>query len=210
MTSNSEHLIGEPAGEVPKLDPDEKCNARRADPDGKFIGYCGNTAGLDTDHEGEGRCAEHGGSGGGVGPTTEAGKLKASRNSATHNLTADPFKYHETVDDGEEADFVVNVSHAIENRIDENTGEVDFLDEVLARQMAIQFHVVAKASNHFAEEGLFERIMTPDGQIEVENRMLEHIRQYNKTLVSNLEKIGAVEGSDPDFDAVTVWRSQLE
>lgn len=209
MTTETEALVGKPAPDVPKIDPDSACNGKRTDHDGNFTGYCDNPAGQGTDHEGTGRCADCGGNN--TGPKTEAGKLLASRNSEKHGLTADPFKYHETVDTDEEARFVLKTATAIEERIRENTGSLDFLDEVLARQMAVQFHIVAQASDHYAEEGLFEQIFTPDGQIEVDNRMLDHIRQFSKDLVNNLEKIGATEDSpDVEVNALAMWRSDLE
>lgn len=207
MTSNPNSLVGEDVTDVPTIDPDESCNGKRFTKDGKFEGYCDNPAGEGTDHEGRGRCAECAGNS--TGPQTEAGKLKAARNGAKHNLTADPFNYHESLDDPEEGRFVLEAATAIERRIKENTGEIDFLDEVLARRMAVQLHIATKASEHIADEGLFERIFTPDGQIEVENRMLDHIRQFDKDLVRNLERIGATKASDGDVDVLEYWRASL-
>ena len=199
--------LGQPVSDVPTLESDESCNGKRSSGNGEFEGYCDNPAGEGTDHEGSGRCAECGGTS--AGPTTEAGKLVSSMNAQSHGLTADPFHYHEGLDSPEEKRFVLKVANSIEERIHENTGSCDFLDEVLARQMAVQFHIVAQASDHFNEEGLIERIFTDDGQIEVENRMLDHIRQYSKDLVANLEKIGATKGTERELDALAVWRSEL-
>lgn len=194
--------------EVPTLEPDDQCNGKRTDGTGEFTGYCDNPAGEGTDHEGRGRCHECAGSS--TGPQTETGKLLASRNSETHGMTADPFKYHDSLESEEEGEFVLRVAQAVENRIRENTGEVDFLDEVLARRAAVMVHVAAKASDYFTEEELFERIVTPDGTVEVDNRMLDHIRQYNKDLVRILDDIGATKDTGADLDALAMWRSDLE
>lgn len=204
MPSNANSHIGDPVEEVPTIDPDDTCNGKRSSGAGEFEGYCDRPAGEGTNHEGTGRCAECAGNS--TGPKTEAGKLASRQNGTKHNLTADPESYAETLDSEEERNFVYDVAHAVEQRIHENTGDLDFLDEVLARRIAIQLHIAMKASGYFGQQGLFERIQTDDGQIEVPNRMLEHIRQYDKDLVNNLEKIGATKSKDADIDALTLWR----
>lgn len=61
-TENEEELIGRPIDEVPEIEPDGNCNARRRDRDaGGFAGYCRNPEGKGTEHVGEGRCKFHGG-----------------------------------------------------------------------------------------------------------------------------------------------------
>lgn len=209
MNGNKTNIeLGGSPEEVPTLEPDADCNAKRTSGAGEFEGYCDNPAGMGTDHEGSGRCVECAGSS--PGPQTETGKLIAARNNERHGMTADPFKYHDSLEREEETEFVLRVSQAIENRIRENTGEVDFLDEVLARRAAVMIHIVAKASEYFTQEELFERITTPDGTIEVENRMLDHIRQYNKDLVRILDDIGAAKDTGSELDALAVWRQDLE
>lgn len=207
MTPEPDSLIGKDVTEVPTVEPDDTCNGKRFSKAGEFEGYCDNPAGEGTDTPGEGRCAECAGKS--TGPTTEAGKIKARMNGTTHGMTADPFKYHESLSDPEEKRFVMEAATAIEQRIEENTGGLDFLDEVLARRMAVQLHIACMASEHVSQEGLFERVFTPDGQIEVENRMLEHVRQFDKDLVRNLEKIGATKAQEAEIDAVTFWRRDL-
>lgn len=199
--------VGAPADEVPQRSPDETCNAKRTSGNGEFEGYCDNPAGHGTSHEGEGRCVECGGES--PGPTTESGKLKARQNTTKHGLTADPTRMHEDLDDPEAQEFVLEVSRAVLRRIDDNTGGTDYLDRVLARRVAIMLYISTVASDHFAQEGLIERVMTPDGTIEVENRMLDHIRQYNKDLVRILRDIGATKDSDAEMDALAVWRRDM-
>lgn len=206
--SKTDFQIGQPADEVPTQAPDEECNGKRTDAQGRFRRYCENPAGEGTDHEGRGRCSECGGNN--PGPTTEDGKKIARQNTTKHGLTADPRRYHEDLDNPADKEFVLRVSRAVEKRILENTGSVDFLDRVLARRVAVMLHISTVASEHFAEEGLLERIMTPDGQIEVENRMLDHIRQYNEALVRILRDIGATKESEAQMDALAVWRDKLE
>lgn len=207
MTSNSNSLVGEPSTEVPTIDPDDTCNGKRTGDSGIFRGYCDNPAGEGTDHEGEGRCAECAGNS--TGPKTEAGKLKARSNATSHGLTADPTSYHESLPQGER-EFVIRVARAVEKRIERNTGSLDFVDEVLARRMAIQLHIAFQASEYVVNNDLIETIRTDDGVIELENRMLDHVRQYDKDLVNNLEKIGATKGTSTEIDALELWRSELE
>lgn len=62
MEHQPDALLGKPIEDVPKVDADEHCNARRSR-DGLFVGYCKRTAGWGTDSDG-GRCSSHGGAGG--------------------------------------------------------------------------------------------------------------------------------------------------
>lgn len=207
MAPNINPYIGDPVSEVPTVEPDEHCNGKTFDAEQKFEGYCDNDAGEGTDHPGEGRCAKHGGNS--TGPKTEAGKLRSKSNGTKHGLTADPYAYHKTLDDPEQERFVIEAAAAIEDRIRENTGEVDFLDEIMARRVAVMIHIASRASEHVAEEDIFERIFTADGQIEVSNRMLEEIRQYNKDIARILDDIGATKESGAKMDALEAWRSNL-
>lgn len=63
---NEEELTGLPSDDVPKREPDYRCNGKKVDKqeDGPplFRGYCRNRAGKGTDHVGDGRCDRHGGS----------------------------------------------------------------------------------------------------------------------------------------------------
>lgn len=208
MTSETDPELGQPVEDVPTLEPDDKCNGKRFSGNGEFEGYCENPAGMDTDHSGSGRCKECGGNA--AGGQTEAQKLASAQNVTQHGLTADPHNYHETLEDAGEADFVINTAAAIEQRIEDNTGELDFLDEVMARRVAVMIHIACTASDHFAQEGAFERITTDEGRIEVPNRLLEEIRQYNKDIARILDDLGATKNADGDFDAVTFWRQGLD
>lgn len=199
--------IGDPVDEVPVKPPDEYCNARKSK-DGDFQGYCGEPAGEGTEKD-EGRCWQHGGSS--TGPNDPELAMKAATaNGMTHGLTVDPKNYIRTLDTAEEKQFVLNVQNAVEDRIERSTGDVDFLDRALANRVAVMLHIACQASEYASREGLFERIFTPDGQLEVENRMLDHIRQYNKDLVRILKDIGATKESSREIDTVAMWRSDLE
>jgi hypothetical protein len=109
----------------------------------------------------------------------------------------------------EARDFVLTASRSVLERIRENTGGVDYVDRILARRVAVMLYISVQASEHFATEGLIERVRTPDGTFEVENRMLTHIRQYNKDLVRILRDIGATKETDAQLDALAVWRQDL-
>jgi len=200
--SDREPKVGDPVNEVPERAPDEYCNARTTE-DGKFQGYCGEPAGEGTDKD-AGRCWKHGGLS--TGPTGDDLNLVEP---VTHGLTVDPHNYTRTLDTAEEKQFVLNVQSAVEDRIERNTGDLDFLDKALANRVAVMLHIACQAAEYANREGLFEQIFTPDGQIEVENRMLDHIRQYNKDLVRILRDIGATKESGNDLDAIAMWRSDL-
>lgn len=202
--------VGDPVNEVPEKSPDEYCNARTTE-DGKFQGYCGEPAGEGTDND-VGRCWKHGGaSTGGKDEEAVAEAVEiGGANTRTHGLTVDPHNYIRTLDSAEEKQFVLNVQSSIEDRIERNTGDLDFLDQALANRVAVMLHIACQAAEYANREGLFEQIFTPDGQIEVENRMLDHIRQYNKDLVRILRDIGATKDTQDELSATAMWRSQLE
>jgi hypothetical protein len=56
--TDDEHMSGGGHEDPPIKEPDEYCNAHKAD----GSGYCQHTAGWGTDHTGHGRCKFHGGS----------------------------------------------------------------------------------------------------------------------------------------------------
>jgi len=62
MEHQPEDLLGDPVDEVPQLEPNEHCNARRSR-DGQFLGYCKRVSGWGTDDD-TGRCSLHGGNAG--------------------------------------------------------------------------------------------------------------------------------------------------
>jgi tryptophan synthase beta subunit len=85
-------LVGDPAADVPKVRPDERCRGKKTDrreDETVFAGYCGAWAGRGTDHVGEGRCKHHAGSS--TGPTSEEGKETSSKNAVTHGAYAESF-----------------------------------------------------------------------------------------------------------------------
>lgn len=88
MDANEEELVGKPADEAPKQEPtDERCMGKRTKKEGEmsvFVGYCKAWPGRGTDHVGEGRCTNHGGS--------STGAPKGNDNATTHGAFKEHFR----------------------------------------------------------------------------------------------------------------------
>lgn len=200
-------FIGEESHLVPKVDAGEHCNAKkvRRNDDGKllFDGYCEQRAGHGTDHVGEGRCKYHGG--------CSTGAPKGNQNAQTHALTADPHHYHESLP-AEEREYVRDVSATIEDRIRANTENVDYLDRIMARRIAIELHIVSKASDYVENvSGLTETITTEHGSREKKAALLSEIRQRDKDIIDMLKSLGVLD--DPESqkaNAVNKWRNWID
>lgn len=201
--------------DAPKLPANELCNARRTYKVGKsslLKGYCNLTAGHGTEHLGEGRCKFHDApKSAKEGPKPKStGAPKGNQNASTHSLTADPSRYHENLPD-EEREFVLDVSAAIEDRIRSNKGDVDYLDRVLARRVAIKLHIVASASEYISVNALTQTIFTEDGSYDADGPLVSELRQYDKTIISELKTLGLLD--DPETrkaDAMSDWRAFLD
>jgi len=199
-------FIGEESHLVPTVEPGEHCNAKkvRRNDDGKLVfdGYCNAEAGKGTDHLGNGRCKHHGG---------KAGAPAGNQNAQRHALTADPHHYHESLP-AEEKEYVQDVSAAIEDRIRANTGDVDYLDRIMARRIAIELHIVSKASDYVENvSGLTETITTEHGSREKKAALLSEIRQRDKDIIGMLKSLGVLD--DPEsqkVDAMEKWRAFIE
>lgn len=205
-TEHLESLYGRYYKEVPILEPKQNCNARRIDRDGDtmtFEGYCQNRAGFKTDHPGEGRCKFHGGQN--TGPKTDDGIRRTKKNAIKTGVSSDPFNYTDQLDEPE-ASFVDGVKRGIVKRLEENKGDIDIVDEVLAMNVAIMMHIAFRAADYTVDEGMIESIMTADGRLEVKNRHVETFRMYNKDLVRILKDIGATTDPADDEPDVVVWR----
>jgi hypothetical protein len=204
-----EQLIGEPLEEVPKIDPDQYCNSRSTDRNEEgesvFSGYCSLRAGWGTDHVGEGRCRLHGGS------IEGAGAPEHNQNAQTHALNADPCHYHQSLDE-EGKEFVRDVSATIEDRLRARSGDVDYMDRVLARRVAIKLHIVSKATDYIENvTGLVQTISTEHSSYEEKAPLLSEIRQYDKSIMQDLQKLGVLD--DPESqkaDALEEWRGFIE
>lgn len=207
------HLIQQvPPGPNPNAEGDyPRCNAKRTE-DVKdsdthneydetrtvFQGYCRNKAGKGTDHVGEGRCKHHGG---------KAGAPKHNQNGATHAATADPHHYAESLPT-EEREFVEDATATICDRIRAQKGDVDFLDRILARRVAIKLHMVAKASDYVENvSGLLQTIQHEHGSHEDKAPLIDEIRRYDDSIFGNLRQLGVL--NDPESqkaDAMGDWR----
>lgn len=192
---------GKPTDEVPELEPDTYCNARKVE-DGKFAGYCKAWAGHWTDNDG-GRCSRHGGA------STGPDNPNVADNAEKHALTADPKKYHERLDP-DEKDWVFEMTEVVLDRVRANKGDIDPLDRTLARRVVIKLHIAAKASDYINREGLMETVRTADGVVEMRNRAMDELRRYDKEIFSELETLGLMD--DPESqkaDALEGWKEYI-
>ena len=206
---DEEEFIGKEVADAPKIDAGHYCNSRTSERtdegDTVFDGYCSLRAGWGTDHVGEGRCRLHGGA------ITGAGPPKGNQNRTTHALYADPHHYHESLDP-EGKEFVRDLSAAIEDRIRARGGDVDPMDRVLARRIAIKLHIVSKATDYVENvSGLIQTIHTEFCTHEKKAPLLEEIRRYDKSIIHDLKKLGVLD--DPESqkaEAVESWRGFIE
>lgn len=163
---------------------------------------CKRPAGWGTDHPGEGACKLHGGN---------AGAPEGNQNAQTHALNADPWNYYESLDP-EERDFIHETAATIEDRIRANTGDVDHLDRRLAKRIAIELHIVSKASDYVMNvSGLVDTITTEHGSHERKAALLGEIRKRDRAIVQMLKDIGVLD--DPDSqkaDALEQWRRWVD
>lgn len=203
-----EQYLGNEPDEVPRIEPDEQCNGKKVERDDEseetvFAGYCNATAGKGTDHLGEGRCKYHGGA--------STGAPKGNQNAQTHALNADPHHYFQSLP-REQKEYVRDVAASIQDRIRARSGDVDYLDRVMTRRIAIELHIVSKASDYVENvSGLTETIFTEHGSHEKEAALLDEIRKRDKTIFRMLKEVGVLD--DPESqkaDALESWRSFVE
>lgn len=192
-------LVGQPKGGVSKIPAGRLCNGKKTDDDGNFGGYCNMWAGTGTEED-AGRCKHHGGL---------AGPAEGNQNATTHALRADPKNYAGALDD-DEATWVEEMSEVVLDRLREQKGDVDPLDRALAHRVVVKLHIVAHASEYVVSEGIVQEILTDEGQIVVENRVLDSLRRYDGEIVQELKTLGLL--NDPDTkkaDALAEWKSYL-
>ena len=208
VLDQEEEFVGTPLSYVPQAPVTETdCNGKRwegKDEENRklFAGYCDLSPGFGTDHTGEGRCKFHGGSG---------GAPESNQNAQKHALTADPNHYHESLPD-EEKEFVLDAAAAIEDRIRRNKGDVDYLDRILCRRIAIRLHIVAQASDYTGNVvGLTQTIFTEDGAFDQKTPLVDEIRQYDNSIMQDLKNLGVL--NDPDSkkaDALESWKEFVD
>lgn len=213
MTSE-EKLIGQPMEEVPKIPPDGDCNARRGywvdedlKQDRRFNGYCNHPEGWGRGEDiTEGRCKFHHGQ----DTIPDGGGTEGNQNAVTHGLSADPSNYEQHLDP-EEAEWVRDVSAGIEDRIRRVRGDVDIVDRVLARRIAIKLHIVSNATDYIARSGLVQTIFTEDGSFDAKGPLVDELRRYDKEIVNEMKQLGIID--DPESkkaDALDSWRQFVE
>ena len=203
------HLVPEvPPGPNPNTSYDA-CNARKTEqvdvdqpPSSQrtlFKGWCKASCGAGTDHEGQGRCKWHGGN---------AGAPANNQNAQKHALSVDPHHYEQSLDVSERG-FLSDIEDAIERRMMKQKDEVDFLDRVMARRVAIELHIVGKASSYVQNEsGLVQIITGENGTEEKTAALLDDIRKRDKDIIGMLKSLGVLE--DPESqkaDALNEWRN---
>lgn len=163
---------------------------------------CTRPAGWGTDHPGEGACKLHGGN---------AGAPEGNQNRTTHGLNADPKKYFEGLPDDQQ-EYIRDVASAIEDRLRANQGSLDMLDRAIALRIAIEVHIVSKATDYVENSsGLTQTVTTEGGSHERKAALLSDIRKRDKAIFEMLTDIGVLD--DPESqkaDALESWRSFIE
>lgn len=207
--------IGEEIHVVPKLDPDDDCNGKKKMKEGGevvrnddnhvlFGGYCNNPAGKATDHTGEGRCTFHG------GDTETPGAPTHNQNAAKQSLTADPHHYHENLP-SDEQQWIEDTTTAMLERIRRIHGrDPDFLDQALAKSIAINFHILSKARDYSKDE-LVQVIIKDGDSIEEKGALVEEVRRFQNSIIDNIKKLGLLE--DPETqkaNALGEWREFVD
>jgi len=131
-------------------DPDT-CGRTKRDGSGD---PCARPAGWGTDHPGEGACKLHGGN---------AGAPEGNQNRTTHGLNADPKKYFEGLPPAQQ-EYIREVAGTIEDRLCANGRSLDMLDRAMALRIAIEFHIVGKATDYVENSsGLTQTVNTEHG-----------------------------------------------
>lgn len=163
---------------------------------------CGLPAGWGTDHPSEGACKLHGGN---------AGAPEGNNNAETHALNADPYNYYESLDP-EQKEFIYRTASAIEDRLRENTGEVGLLDEKLAKRIAIELHIVSKASDYVMNVSRLTQINdNGNSSFERKTALLGEIRKRDRAIAEMLQDLGVL--NDPESkkaESLDEWRSWVE
>lgn len=211
MTADDEvRYLGMKLDDVPKTEPNGECNGKKAettdDGDRLFNGYCSLPAGWGVVEGGEDgrRCKLHGG-------VPSGGAPSSNQNAIKHGLNSDPHHYYNSLSP-EHKQYIEEMAAAIEDRVRDNTGSVDPLDQRLARNIAIELHIVSKASAYVEKEsGLMQKVATGNGPHEETAPLLDEIRRYDNSIMSNLKKIGVLD--DPESqkaDSLNSWRGFVE
>lgn len=201
---DEEQFIGEEVGAAPKLEPGYHCNAKSFehidDGPNRLTGYCSMRAGWGTDHVGEGRCRLHGGAIEGAGPPT------GNQHGATHSLNADPNRYYHDLEPDEQA-FIREVALAIEDRFRRLGDGIDYLDRVLARRVAVELHIVSKASDYIQNES---GLIQSDRGVERKAALLGEVRKRDRDLFLMLREMGVLEFPESEPDPLDAWRGFIE
>lgn len=202
MTPDKEsELLDLPADDVPRIEPDEYCRGKRTQRDdegvNRFIGFCRNEAGKGTDHLGEGRCKFHGG--------CSPGAPKGNQHPSTHGLNVDPHHYFESLS-AEEQEFVREISIVVEDRLRALAGEIDYLDRILARRIAIELHIVSRASDYLETEGLVQTI----GNSDRNQVLLGEVRRRDRTIFEMIRSLGILgDPASRSAESIEAWRDRL-
>lgn len=163
---------------------------------------CQRPAGWGTDHPGEGACKLHGGN---------AGAPKGNDNATKHALNADPYNYYNSLEAREEA-FVKRLASAVESRIRDRSGEVDSLDEKLAQRIAIEIHIVSRASDYLIHEsGLAQLTDEREDSREYRAALLGEVRKRDKAIIHMLRDLGILDTNGSiKAESIEKWRSWVE
>lgn len=167
---------------------------------GEDNGSCELPAGWGTDHVGEGRCKLHGGN---------AGAPANNQNAATHSLNSDPHHYYQSLPP-EEKEWVKQVGSAIVSRLRERTDEVDGMDRMLSRQIAIELHIKSRASAYVEKESGLSQDVPAGGSTRTDAApLLEEVRKYSDAIFRDLKKLGVLDEADESITP-EAWRDFLD
>lgn len=210
--------VGKRGEDAPKLPAGKLCNARKTktldqireldkydvamiEPDVEelsgndtiFVGYCNHWAGhklegYPDEYDGPKRCWIH------HAPGNDLGE----RSHVRHNLTSDPKKYHDSLDQAER-DFVLDVSATIEDRLREKRGDIDLLDRVMARRIATRIHIASEAADYISDSSIVQQRFEDGDAYDEENPLLGNLRRYDASIIDDLRKLGVID--DPGSEA---------
>lgn len=207
LAKDEEFYQGLPRDEVPKLPANRLCNAQKFEEndDGEkiFVKYCDQWAGYGTDSS-EGRCNQHG------GKDYRIEQIDAEEDVVLTALEHKPDEYMDRASQ-EEEEFIRDLNATICDRVRKLKGEVDPLDRVLAKRIAIRLNIAAEASEYLQRKGLVQEIMTEGGKLDQNSALISELRKYDRSVMQDLKDLGVL--NDPESkkaDAMSEWRAFLD
>lgn len=197
---NDEEYRGSLVHDVPSVQPSTACNARLHNNVYQFVSYC------NEETNGE-RCQRHN-----IEPQWPKQDLRDNNQFAVkHGLYSEPMNYFENIDDEEEKNDIKATKNSIIDKMSKNN-DVGYVDEKIAKRIAVRLHIVEQASDKLQADGLTQTVISDDGgEYEKKNPVLDEIRRYDASIVDDLRKYGVLD--DPESqkaDALEQWREYID